>query len=78
MPVMNGFECTRRIKRAERDIGRRHTPIVGVTGRAMPSELELCFEAGMDDVLVKPYLISDLWEVVVRWCRRAACDSGTF
>ncbi len=52
MPVMDGLEATRRI-RAEEDDGRR-LPIVALTASAMKEQIEICMDAGMDDVLAKP------------------------
>jgi hypothetical protein len=56
-----------RIGQAERSLGRRHTPVVAVTAGAMPYERQHCLDAGMDDVLVKPYAVTDLPRAVARW-----------
>lgn len=48
MPEMDGLEVARRI----RSLGS--TPIVGLTGSAMPEELSECLRAGMNAVLTKP------------------------
>jgi len=49
MPVMDGFEATRRIRAA----GLR-MPIVALTANAMDEDRQRCVAAGMNDVLVKP------------------------
>ncbi len=54
MPDMDGIEATRRIREGERSAGG-HVRIVAVTGNAYGSDRELCFEAGMDDFLAKPF-----------------------
>jgi two-component system sensor histidine kinase/response regulator len=69
LPAMDGLETTRRIARIERSLGRRHTPVVAVTGSVMPQEVQQCFEAGVDAVLAKPYRIADFEGVVLRWGR---------
>jgi len=39
------------------------TPIVAVTGLALPNDIQQCYEAGFSDVLTKPYNIQQLVEL---------------
>lgn len=64
MPVMDGYEATRRIRERGRWPG---LPIVALTANAMPEERERCRAAGMDDYLAKPFRREDLLTVVDRW-----------
>ncbi len=64
MPVMDGYEATRRIRERGRWPG---LPIVALTANAMPEERERCLAAGMDDYLAKPFRREDLLAVVDRW-----------
>jgi signal transduction histidine kinase/PAS domain-containing protein len=62
MPKLDGFETTKIIRFQEgRDL---HTPIVAVTASAMEGDRETCLQAGMDDVLTKPFSKGDLLEVI--------------
>jgi signal transduction histidine kinase/CheY-like chemotaxis protein len=54
MPVMDGFEATRRIRALERENRTGHTPIVALTAHALDHIKQECLDAGMDDHLSKP------------------------
>ncbi|HYD99050.1 MAG TPA: response regulator, partial [Alphaproteobacteria bacterium] len=64
MPVMDGYELARSIRAAE--AGRR-LPIVALTANAMPSDVQRCLAAGMDDYLSKPVDLHRLAAVLGRW-----------
>jgi two-component system, sensor histidine kinase and response regulator len=59
MPVMNGYEATRKIREIETEIGRR-TAIIGLTANAMNGDRKKCLESGMDDYISKPVRLKDL------------------
>src|SRR5881394_2541309 len=73
MPIMDGFDATRRIRDIERVMRRDHhaehsrTPIVALTAHALAEVRERCLEAGMDDFLVKPYDELQIADMLGRW-----------
>ncbi len=54
MPVMDGFEATRRIRAGEAGEQNRRLPIVAMTAHAFAQDRQNCLEAGMNDFLNKP------------------------
>ena len=54
MPVMDGFEATRRIRALEAESGAPRLPIIAVTANAVKGDRERCLEVGMDDYIAKP------------------------
>jgi CheY-like chemotaxis protein len=64
MPIMDGYEATRRI----RQDGRWPAlPIVALTANAMPEERERCRAAGMNDYLAKPFRREELLALIDHW-----------
>ncbi len=65
MPVMNGHDATKEIRRLEEEMaGRKHTPIIALTANAMRGDMERCFAVGMDAYLSKPFKSADLMNVL--------------
>lgn len=63
MPVMDGLALARAVREQEAGSGR-HTPIICITAAALPSELEHCLDAGMDDTLTKPVTLEKLRDML--------------
>lgn len=56
MPVMNGIEATKAIRKIEKEAGDdRHIPIIGITAYVIYHDRKNCLEAGMDEFMAKPY-----------------------
>jgi CheY-like chemotaxis protein len=81
MPVMNGFEATKRIRNYEKMMMAKEDnkimnylpsfsytiPIIAMTANAMQGDRELCLEAGMNDYITKPVSPQALVEVLEKW-----------
>jgi signal transduction histidine kinase/CheY-like chemotaxis protein len=61
MPVMDGFEATRRI-RANRET--TEIPIIALTALAMPGDYERCMQAGASAYISKPLRLRDLGDTI--------------
>lgn len=60
MPVMDGFEATRRIRSLEQLTNAMPTPIVALTAHAFDHVRQECFDAGMNEHLSKPFDVAQL------------------
>jgi two-component system, cell cycle response regulator DivK len=63
LPVLDGWEATRRIKAAP---ATRRIPIIGLTAHAMATDRDRCLEAGCDDYETKPVELGRLLEKIER------------
>ena len=60
MPIMDGFEMSQAIRRAELEQGLDRTPIIAITANALKGDADKCFASGMDDYIAKPVEICTL------------------
>lgn len=65
MPVMNGHEMARAIRRHEKNRGLPPCVIIGFTANAQPEERAKCIASGMNDCLFKPVSLSTLSSMLV-------------
>ncbi len=70
MPVMDGYEATRRIRAAEEAQGLARLPVIALTATAGDEDRRECLDAGMDDFLPKPYTGDELVGLVDLWLER--------
>jgi len=61
MPKMDGFAACREMRRQEK---LRDTPIILVTSRGEPQNVEMGFESGCNDYLTKPVESNELLQMV--------------
>ena len=77
MPVMDGFEATRRIRAGDAGQAQAGVPIVAMTANAMVGDRELCLECGMNDYVTKPIQVPLLKEAIARSAKPAAPASSS-
>ncbi len=67
MPVMDGLDATRCIRRIEAEKNLPRTPIIAATAHVLEQDRDNCRRAGMDDFIAKPIKKQTLDSVVDRW-----------
>jgi PAS domain S-box-containing protein len=67
MPVQDGFETTRQIRKQKvKGHFTKQLPIIALTAKALKEDREACISAGMDDYLTKPVSLEALGEILER------------
>ena len=69
MPRMNGYEAAGWIRK-----NGHECPIIACTASAQTNEREQCLEAGMDDILPKPYKRQDVIGVIKKFSKERTVD----
>jgi two-component system, sensor histidine kinase and response regulator len=67
MPIMDGLEATRRIRKDMSLPVDHQIPIIAMTAHAMAKDREACLKVGMNDFVSKPFAPADLSTVLSRW-----------
>jgi PAS domain S-box-containing protein len=67
MPVMDGYEATKRIRKHESTHSLSSVPIIAMTAHAMTGEKERCLSVGMNDYTTKPIDPDFLIKTLCRW-----------
>jgi two-component system, NarL family, sensor histidine kinase BarA len=60
MPGLDGIASTRALRQWERATESVRTPVIAMTGQYDAEQTEACLEAGMDEVLLKPFRLDVL------------------
>lgn len=71
MPVMDGYETTRRIRE---NPDWQSLPVIAVTANVMQGDRDDCFASGMNDYITKPFNRNQLDEAIRRWA--PPCSTG--
>jgi signal transduction histidine kinase/CheY-like chemotaxis protein/HPt (histidine-containing phosphotransfer) domain-containing protein len=76
MPVMDGFEATREIRKFEKAKGDNgHIPIIALTANALKGDRQKCLDAGMDDYLSKPFNVNQIRTILSHWVEKPTSDN---
>lgn len=67
MPIMDGFDATRKIQTHDQAAMSERRIIVACTANAMQGDSERCLDAGMDDYSSKPFTTQDLETILRKW-----------
>ncbi len=67
MPVKDGYTASREIRKKEKEGKRKHTPIVALTAHALDKDKTRCIGIGMDDYLLKPFTLKELFACLDKW-----------
>jgi CheY-like chemotaxis protein len=64
MPVMDGYEATRKIREQEKF---KNLPIIAMTANAMVGDRERALDAGMNDHIAKPIEPDEMYKTMAKW-----------
>lgn len=61
MPIMDGLACSREIRKLQKE-GKvvKHVEILATTANARDEQVNIALQSGVDDVISKPFMVSDL------------------
>ncbi|WP_051261703.1 response regulator [Desulfovibrio inopinatus] len=66
MPVMDGVEATRAIRKSASLGDKAHIPIIALTAHAMTGDREKLIDAGINDYISKPFSLETLFSTIKR------------
>ena len=80
MPVMDGYEAMRNIRRREMQacggrLNAKRVPIVALTANALKGDREKCLAAGADDYIPKPLKKHNLLAMIGKWIDTPPTDA---
>ena len=64
MPVMDGFTATKEIRKHEKNLGLKKTPIIALTASVIDDDIQKCFDSGMDGYVAKPVRTENLFHQI--------------
>ncbi len=70
MPIMDGYEATRKLREYEEDKPFGRLPVIAMTANAMEGDRDKCLDAGMDDYVAKPVKQDALRETLAKYLQK--------
>ncbi|PRP84970.1 PAS sensor protein [Planoprotostelium fungivorum] len=64
MPVMNGVECTQKIRQLEKENSHPAVPIIGVSANARSAHTQIAIDIGMNSYVTKPFQKQDIYTAI--------------
>lgn len=74
MPVMDGYEATRKIRSNEKWAA---LPVVAMTADVLPADRQRALAAGMNDFISKPFALRELFITLQRWLPTKLAQAST-
>ena len=69
MPIMDGFEATRLIRKSHLDL-----PVIAMTANVLEQDRQRCLDLGMNDFIAKPIEVEDMYQVIARYLPHQKSD----
>ncbi len=66
MPVIDGYDATRRIRDIERR-GSKRTPVIAITASVFEHDREKILASGCDDMVLKPFVEAHLFDMLTKY-----------
>ncbi|WP_309496449.1 response regulator [Sulfurovum sp.] len=70
MPQLRGSQAAKEIKKSEKRLHKKSTPIISLTANALKGDKERFLDAGMDDYLSKPVEPTTLITILAKYLKR--------
>ncbi len=67
MPEMDGYEAVKEIRNPESKVLDHNIPVIALTANSTKKDIDKCFQAGMNDVIVKPFKPKQLFDMLKKW-----------
>jgi two-component system sensor histidine kinase/response regulator len=71
LPDIDGWAVARHLRQYVRD---KQLTIVAITAGVSPDDRQRCFDSGMDDFVMKPFKISTLKDVILKYARNGRSE----